>query len=70
MRRTVEKGMGKGKKKKEMLGLSEPVLDVGVVLVDVLDQDFQMLALGIDPFLFLLTLVLVALGRLGLLQLL
>jgi hypothetical protein len=69
MGRTVEKGMGKGKKK-EMLGLSEPVLDVGVVLVDVLDQDFQMLALGIDPFLFLLTLVLVALGRLGLLQLL
>jgi hypothetical protein len=48
-----------------MLGEQDiPILDVGVVCIDILDENLEVFALVVDTLLLLLTFLLVTFGRL------
>jgi hypothetical protein len=50
------------------MGGHEPVLNIGVVFINILDQDPELLALQGNPLLLLCPFVFVSLWRLGLLK--
>jgi len=50
------------------MGGHEPVLNIGVVFINILDEDLELLALQGNPLLLLGSFVFVSLRRLGLLK--